>query len=372
VRLAPWSEEIHRDAREAGDGRRTAHNPATADSSAGGTRRPVHDLADWYRRKPACARGSSDVPAVQIPAPVRSQVFYKPSALLCDDDLMLSGHDAPGFCLAMAQIIPTLLVAVFVAERTLSIAPTAEDVERSKKREEQDRETARRNVEREEIYSKLQKYAISQRSQLIEMLKDAMDERQRLKERRKDFVNGRDRLTGLPANDPLEEEARTLLPDIEFAVEQLDRWIADADVSIEELKTMIAGQGKQVSEIYKVNKELAQESGSVTTPFNRGSLLQGWYKYTLGLEVLVGLIGESFALLGGLQWIASYRVSIFLSSLAVLLILGLMAQNAWLRLGPELTIKDIGKLGKNTDQKGMLAISIITAIASILLFFVVY
>jgi hypothetical protein len=29
VRVAPWSEEIHRDARDTEDVRRTAHNPAT-------------------------------------------------------------------------------------------------------------------------------------------------------------------------------------------------------------------------------------------------------------------------------------------------------------------------------------------------------
>ena len=33
MRLAPWSEEIHRDAKDVEDGRRTAHNPEVAGSN---------------------------------------------------------------------------------------------------------------------------------------------------------------------------------------------------------------------------------------------------------------------------------------------------------------------------------------------------
>jgi hypothetical protein len=277
---------------------------------------------------------------------------------------VISAQDSPGFCLAMAQIIPTLLVAVFVADRTLSLAPTAREVESAA---EQERDRA----EREKMYITMREQSEARRSRSIGALTSAIDKRQELAGERAGLIEDRNevrnQLTEISPDSPTEEKQRGWLARADSAIEQTDMWIAQADTDIDTRKGLINEEEALLSEITRVEHKLAQQKLHPATDRSRPRI-QGWYKYILGLLVLVGLIGEVFALLGGLHWAPNgYTVPIFVSTLAVILMLGLMAQSAWLRIGPELVIKDDTELGTSADIKGTLVIATITSVALVLL-----
>ena len=277
---------------------------------------------------------------------------------------MISVQDSPGFCLAMAQIIPTLLVAVFVADRTLSLAPTAREVENAA---EQERDRA----EREKMYITMREQSEARRSRSIGALTSAIEKRQELAGEGAGLIEDRNevrnQLTEISPDSPAEEKQRRWLARADSAIKQADMWIAQADTDIDTRKDLIHEEETLLSEITRVEHKLAQQKLHSTTDRSR-SRIQGWYKYILGLLVLVGLIGEVFALLGGLHWAPNgYIVPVFVSTLAVILMLGLMAQSAWLRIGPELVIKDDTEMGTSADIKGTLIIATITSAAVVLL-----
>jgi hypothetical protein len=272
----------------------------------------------------------------------------------CENKQMISAQDAPGFCLAMAQIIPTLLVAVFVADRTLSLAPTGENVEEAAERKRDQAERERRQIE-------IRERLTTQHSKAISRLKTQTNLRQQMVDNKAGLIERRNQLVEASPGDPAEDKMHGLLLELDSAIERADELIAELNAEIDVSSDRIDGIKVRLDE----NSQVPEEAERHAAPKSR---IQGWYKYSLGIQVLAGLVGESFALLGALHWPQSdYEGPVFASTLAVIWILGLMAQNAWLRIGPEFGIRDGSELGSSTAIKGTLAIAIIMAISMVLL-----
>jgi hypothetical protein len=87
---------------------------------------------------------------------------------------------------------------------------------------------------------------------------------------------------------------------------------------------------EEISRLEQVNTQLESMPD--------GPLIDKWYKTMLGLVLFDGLIGESAALLGAVGFhMAGYSLPTltYTAAACILLMLGLMAQAAWLRFRPQ-------------------------------------
>jgi hypothetical protein len=194
---------------------------------------------------------------------------------------------------------------------------------------------------------------VEQRDGSIRRLAHVTQQRADVIGQRADRMEDRAQLQARSSAGTVDEETSKQLAKVDDAINQ-------ADGRLEEIDAFIVSENELMA---LLNRQMRE----------RATLIQRWYKYSLGILVIVGLYGEIWALVGGLRlWPDSYQIPVFMSTLAILWMLCLMAQGAWLRIGPEFSIKTDGKPGKSTGVAGTLTIATIAVVGMILLSFAVY
>lgn len=202
---------------------------------------------------------------------------------------MISPGDAQNFCLVAAQVIPTLLIAHFLAERNLPpmLPPRW-------------------------------------RTRLAGAAEQAAQARQNI-------TAGRDRIARARAQLERQRRWRRITGRAARHREQL--------AALDEVSAMLDAQS---AEFDRLERERTEQEASADYP-----LLDAWYKRMLVLVLSDGLVGESAALLGALRLqLRGHQIAAVFATVAacaILLMLGLMAQAAWLRFRPG-NLKPVGPL----------------------------
>jgi hypothetical protein len=193
---------------------------------------------------------------------------------------VISPGDAQNFCLVAAQVIPTLLIAHFLVERNLPPMPPPK-----------------------------------WRTQLPALAEQAAQARQSITTHRDSIARARIQL-----------ERRWRWRHITGRTARHRQQLAKLDEGS-------AALDAQSAELDRLEHERTEQEASADYP-----LLDAWYERMLVLVLSDGLVGESAALLGALrlQLRGHQIVAIFatVAAGAILLMLGLMAQAAWLRFRP--------------------------------------
>jgi hypothetical protein len=198
---------------------------------------------------------------------------------------VISQDDAVAFCLVAAQVIPTLLIAHFVAERTLPPAPPPR-----------------------------------WRQALPALAEQAAEARQRLTARRQEIARARARI-----------ERRRWWRYVTGRADRHREALAQLDQGSAELDDAAA-------ELDRLDQQRAEQEAQPDYP-----LIDLWYAKMLAWVMADGLVGESAALLGAFRLhIAGHSLVVLFAAIAataILLMLGLMAQAALLRFRHEARLR---------------------------------